>query len=240
MIRTNCRSSFRAPDFEFLWKCLAPTPPAAETIHPSGIVQDTAAVDELLDQPEVYRALLASHESLQVSKEFYFYVITRHALMEAGLKDRELADYVAAVLADFAESRKLHQVQAGDTERFQYVFELLQALQSATGSRVFFLRVHTGNVSLFLSGIFPEHLMHRAERRGAPGLAYFESIGGSSFAHASEHQLARELQIESTLGLLGDRFHDVRQALNQLSDRVVSLDPYSAALQALLRGPSAG
>jgi len=217
MVRANCRSSFQPADLEFL---------AASLPSISQARLDTQGIDDLLDRPEIFKALLERHDCLKVSQQFYFYVLVRHVLVDAGLKDRELADNVASMLTDFSAQRRLSQVEDGDQQEFNYVFELLQALRSASGPRVFLIRAHVGNASLFLTGIFPEHIAHRAERRGAPGLDYFENVGGASYITASEHQMARELRLEGVLGCLGERFQAVRHALNQLSDRLLSIEDY--------------
>lgn len=226
MIRANCRSSFQPADLDFLAASLQPL---SNSSPPDGQM-----LDDLLDRPEVFKALLERHDCLKVTPQFYFYVLVRHVLVEAGLKDHELADYVASMLTEFSQARRMAQVEAGGEEKFNYVFELLHALESASGPRVFFIRAHVGNASLFLTGIFPEHIAHRAERRGSPGLGYFENVGGSNFLSASEHQLARELHLENVLGCLGERFQSVRHALNQLSDRLISIDPSSSGINSLL------
>jgi len=215
MIRANCRSSFQPADVDFLFACL----------HGHSNRSDQPFdLDELLDREEVYRALLDQTGCVNVSPQFYFYVLVRHVLRESGLHNRDLADYVGAMLAEFAQARRLNRAHPDDEQRFNYVFEMLQALESASGPRVFHIRAHVGNYSLFLTGIFPEHVVHRSLRSGAPGIPYFESVGGSNYLTAAEHQLARDLHLENILGCLGDRFGSVRQALNQLSDRLVSLD----------------
>ena len=218
MIRANCRSSFQPADLDFL---AASLPPLAEAPRSDGPM-----LDELLDQPEVFKSLLERHDCLKVSPQFYFYVLVRHVLVEAGLKDRELADYVASMLTEFSMQTRLSRVEGGGEEKFNYVFQLLQALQSASGARVFFIRAHVGNASLFLTGIFPEHIAYRAQRRGAPDLDYFETVGGSSYLTASEHQRAPGLHLDTVLSRLREQFQSVRHALNQLSDRLISIEDY--------------
>lgn len=215
MVRANCRSSFQPADLDFLAAHLPEFSPLEGSV-----------LDDLLDRPELYKSLLERHDCLKVSPQFYFYILVRHVLVEAGLHDRELADYVASVLTDFSRQSRLSQVEPGDSEKFNYVFELLQALRSATGPRVFLIRAHVGNASLFLTGIFPEHIAHRAQRSGAPGLDYFENVGGANYLTAAGHQMARELHLDNVLGCLGERFQSVRHALNQLSDRLLCLEDY--------------
>lgn len=230
MIRANCRSSFQMADFDFLISSLHRKPSSGEQLQPAllagAFLKEAEGLDDLLDRQEVYKAILEAQGCLTVSPQFYFYVLVRHVLMEAGLTDRDLADYVASLLAEFSVAQRLAQVEAGDERRFNYVFELLEELQTATGPRVFLIRAHVGNVSLFFTGLFPEHIAYRAQRRGAPNLDYFENLGGANYLSASGHRMARELRLNNILECLGDRFQQVRQALNQLADRLVSIEDY--------------
>ena len=103
---------------------------------------------------------------------------------------------------------------------------MLAALQTADDHTAFSIRAHIGNHSLFLSGVFPEHILHRAERRGAPGLSYYEQLGRANYRAASTHRLAARYELASVFDTLAERFEPARRALNDLSERVLSLgDP---------------
>ena len=51
--------------------------------------------------------------------------------------------------------------------------------------RRFAVRAHMGNLSLFLTGLCAERIAYRRDRRGAPGMDYYEGIGRASFHVAS-------------------------------------------------------
>jgi hypothetical protein len=100
---------------------------------------------------------------------------------------------------------------------------MMSALQTADDTTAFYIRAHIGNQSLFLSGIFPERLRHRAETRGAPDLKYYEAMGRMNYRVARDHRLARKYDLDGVFDVLSERFHDTRRALNDLGDRLLTL-----------------
>jgi hypothetical protein len=99
----------------------------------------------------------------------------------------------------------------------------LIALTRASAEQSFLLRAHVGNYSLFLSGIFHENAQHRS-RRGAPDLEFYEKIGRTNFQLVASHSTARRCELNDVFEKLADRFHEVRLALNRLSDELLNLD----------------
>lgn len=103
---------------------------------------------------------------------------------------------------------------------------MLAALQTADDRAAFCLRAHIGNHSLFLSGVFPDRIRHRAERRACPDLRYYEELGRVNFHAASSHRLARRYDLAAIFDTLSISFTKIRLALNDLAERVFSLgDP---------------
>jgi hypothetical protein len=113
---------------------------------------------------------------------------------------------------------------------------MIAALQNADERTSFFLRAHIGNHSLFLSGFFPQRIRYRAEKRGFPDLRYYEALGQASFRIASDHRLASRYELAPIYATLSERFHAAREALNEMSERIVSLGDMDAGLDALLLG----
>jgi hypothetical protein len=117
-------------------------------------------------------------------------------------------------------------VLPGQSGRLRYFFEMLTALEKADDHTAFCIRAHIGNHSLFLSGVFPGHIRHRTERRAAPGLEYYQELGRASFRAASHHRLAAQYDLAHVFDILSERFEPARLALNDLSERLLSLgDP---------------
>jgi hypothetical protein len=224
VIQANCRVQFTASDVDFILSVLGRRPEDAASL--TSLLADTETRDLILDDDKLYRALLEHRGCLRVSPRLYFYVLVRHVLRRSGLDDRRVADYVAELLTEYSQEERRHCVVPGRTDRLQYFFEMLTALETADDHTAFFIRAHIGNHSLFLSGVFPEHILHRVERRGAPGLRYYQEMGRANYRAASNHRLAAKYDLASVFDTLSEQFEPARRALNDLSERVFSLgDP---------------
>jgi len=223
VIQPNCRVQFTAEDVAFIVSVLAKNGNEPTLVE---LLTDLETRDSILDDPALHRALLEQRGCLRVSTHFYFYVLVRHVLRDAGIMDRAVADYVAEVLAEFSRDERRHLIARGQSSPMEYFFEMLAALQSADDHTAFFIRAHIGNHSLFLSGVFPERIRYRTERRACPNLRYYEEVGRMNFRAASGHRLAQRYDLTNIFETLSERFDKTRLALNDLAERVFSLgDP---------------
>src|SRR5205823_5872126 len=116
---------------------------------------------------------LSNPAQLRISSQFYFYVLARHVLQQAGIGDRKLSDYIGSLLETFSRTNLLRSPHSCSESVHQYISDMLIALQRVTAEQAFLLRAHVGNYSLFVSGIFHENAQHRS-RRGAPDLEFYE------------------------------------------------------------------
>jgi hypothetical protein len=232
VIQPNCRVQFAAEDVEFIVSVLGTKTGDADCLVK--LLTDEESRDQILDDPALLHALLERRGCLRVSTHFYFYVLVRHVFRRSDIKDRAVADYVAEVLAEFARAEQMRCVVPGQPNPLDYFFEMLAALQTADDRTSFQIRVHIGNHSLFLSGVFPERVRFRAERRGFPDLKYYEALGRAQYRAASDHRLAQRYDLTHILGTLSERFDDTRRALNEVSDRLFSLGDGAEKIERLL------
>jgi hypothetical protein len=225
MIKPNVRASFGRREAELLVSVAGPDGEAR--LREQGL-------DALLDEPAVLRALVRGGRISTAPAPLVFYVMVRHALLQREIHDRQLADYTAAVLLEFAMAGRAHRVDGGEGEPFFYLADILAALERARGEREFLLRVHLGNFALWLGGIFPDFITNRVQRRGAPPLSYYDELGAAGYRMAAGSDLALRHGLGDLFVSAADRFRDVRSALNSLSDTLFF--PYSRdAVERLLR-----
>ena len=232
MIQANCRARFTADDFDFIVRVLSHSP--SERVPLGELLTDETARDGILDSDRLAAALLAGNEHLAISPQLLFYVLARKVLREAGVDDRRLSDYVGALLTEFSRTVQLRApiatvagaaVEESSVRPFAYLSDLLLALQrAASPEQAFFLRAHVGNTTLFLTGMFPENVQRRAQRRGAPTCRFYEEMGRSSYRVAAGHAVARRCELSEIFETLAEQFRAVRLALNQLADRLLNLD----------------
>jgi len=221
MIRANCRARFTAADFNFVVRTLARSP--NDDVSLVDLLSDAETRDSVLDHPQLVDAILSHAGHLQISSQFYFYVLARHVLQQAGIGDRKLCDYIGSLLETFSRTSLLRTPHGCGESVHQYISDMLIALQRVTAEQAFLLRAHVGNYSLFVSGIFHENTQHRS-RRGAPDLAFYEQIGRTNYQLVASHATARRCDLSDVYEGLAGRFHEVRLALNRLSDSLLNLD----------------
>lgn len=232
VIKPNCRMQFAAQDVDFILSVLG-----GKLEGPDCLVKllgDEETRDQILDDEALFHALLERGGCLRVSSHFYFYILVRQVFKRSGITDRNVADYVAEMLAEFAQCERARCVLPGQVNLLDYFFEMLAALQTADDRAGFQIRAHIGNYSLFLSGVFPDRIRVRAERRGFPDLKYYETIGQAQFRAARDHPLAQRYELSEIFSTLSERFQTTRRALNDISDRLFSMSGMDYSLEKLL------
>lgn len=229
MIRANCRARFTSADFDFVVRTLARS--QSDSVSLVDLLSDAETRDSVLDHPRLIDAILSNPGQLRISSQFYFYVLARHVLQQAGIADRKMCDYVGSLLETFSRANRLappDNIDPAQTANRQYISDMLIALKKATPEQTFLLRAHVGNYSLFISGIFHENTQRRS-LRGAPDIEFYEQVGRTNYQLVAGHQTARRCELNDVFKGLADRFHDVRLALNDLSDRLLNLDETASA-----------
>ena len=233
MIRANCRARFTAADFDFIVRTLARS--RGDSVSLVDLLSDSETRDSILDHPRLVETILSNAGHLHISSQFYFYVLARYVLQQAGIGDRKLCDYVGSLLETFSRANQLQNPNKIDNPEMigaregvrsrahEYISDMLIALTRATPEQTFLLRAHVGNYSLFISGIFHENTQRRS-LRGAPDLEFYEQVGRSNYQLVASHETARRCELTDVFAGLATRFHDVRLALNELSDRLFHLD----------------
>lgn len=215
----SSRDRFKGADFTFLTEVLAPSEGRCHLIR---LWDDPQALREMLDLKEVLRALLDSPSALQVSAPFYFYVLVRHTFLREGLTDSDLADYVAGVLAERVSPEPgdvLRDVARGIT----HAADFLSILGSSHGPMKFHLQLAAGNQFLVLTGMYPGFLKHRAERRGAPDVEFYEAFACRAFRGAADNPEAPPSTPRRLLGALSEAMPTARRSLNRMAEEFVFL-----------------
>jgi hypothetical protein len=220
MIQANCRARFTAADFDFVVRTLARS--QRDSVSLVDLLADSATRDSVLDSPRLVEAILSNAGQLRISSQFYFFVLARHVLREAGITDRKLSDYIGSLLETFSRAN-IAAPHTCDERSHQYISDMLIALTRATPEQAFLIRAHVGNYSLFISGIFHENAERRSAR-GGPNLAFYEQIGSRNYQLVANDATAKRCQLNDVYEELADRFREVRVALNHLAEELINLD----------------
>jgi hypothetical protein len=217
MILPNVRASFGRSEAAQLLALLAHGDGEAlrseeERLHREGF-------DALLDDPRAFNALMAGGGVSTAPAPLVLYLLVRHALLEDGINNPLIADYLAALLLEFGRERQAYRVGEGEEREYDYLVDLVEAQSAAQGREAFLLQAHLGNFSLWLSGLFPDHITERVERRGAPGLRYYEAMGATGYRLAADSRDAEQWGLDELYHTFATHFPALRIALNRIADR---------------------
>ncbi len=230
MIRATVRSSFAAGDVELAVRVLGRSEPERRRLMQRALEEGP---DVLWDDPRLMGALAAHRGLEEPSAALFLYVALRRLLLEVGVDDRAVSDYCAALVLAFGRRDRAYRVGEHDENRYEYLVDLVAEAGRAEGDRQFQVRLHLGNFSLWLSGIFPDYIAARRVSKAGPDLPYYEQLGASGFRMASDHRLADAYGLAPVLRSAAERFGALRVALNRFSDRM--LFPHHHTPDRLLR-----
>lgn len=207
----GCWYRFTPADWQFIGDILALSERNRTSLAKLG--DDPDAVRSIADEPRLFEALLMNQRAALVSPELFFFVVVRQTLTRIGVKDLEVADYMAVVCADFGVPTN----PAADREQEKaslYSVDYLQALENAGSHERFFIHVQCANQFLVLTCLYPSFLHHRAERKGAPDVKFYDGVVMNHLSAAAKHILASEFALHEVLLKLSEAFPPVRRAMN--------------------------
>ncbi|MEX0891641.1 MAG: hypothetical protein WEB88_05665 [Gemmatimonadota bacterium] len=217
MILPGIRSSFGRTEAAFLvWLTTRDEPEEARDQAFARLAEE--GFDVFLDDPRAANALLAGRDFSTAPEQLVFYVLVRQALLEGGMEDRVLADYLATLLLAFGRARRAYRPDGQEAE-FHYLVDILAAATAVDTERALMLQAHLGEFALWLSGLFPDHISARVRRRGAPGLDYYQDMGMRGFRAAARSRAAAEHGMDVVYEQCAASFPGLRVALNRVADR---------------------
>jgi hypothetical protein len=219
MIRANTRGRLTAADLQLVILLLSRGSAHRRVDLERRLTSE--GPDALLDAPDLFERLVSVRSMLLPSEALFFYVVVRHALRAASIEDRDLADYLSALLLEFGQRDRAWRVDWNDDQRHRYLIDILADLEASAGDRRFKVMVHLGNYALWLSGLFPDYIAARRLRKAGPDVSYYDAMGSRGFGLASDHALAEEYGLEAVLRTAAERFPALRGALNGVSDRLL-------------------
>lgn len=231
VIRANCRIQFTPQDIAFLIETLEQSPDQRQAIQ--GLFADTDTQGMLLDSEAIYQAIIENPNQLSISLHLFFYVTVRRVLKKKGIDDENVADYVAELLTEFTRTNRGPSTRPTEEVGEPALHAWLEGLEEAGSRSSFERKAYIANRLLFHTGIQEEWLRQRTNRRGAPSLEFYESVGPRFYRDAGQHRLAEDYEVRDIFEQLATRFHETRIALNDLATRLLHLDdPALPILQA--------
>jgi hypothetical protein len=114
-------------------------------------------------------------------------LIEKRLLGTAQLNDHRVANYIAGLLVDFCHVENLYRIRDTKGKRLEDVGEMLIASNPLLEGRSFVyereVRKHIGDYTLFLMGLFPEHIA-RIHRKGTSLDAFVDYMKAGKESYA--------------------------------------------------------
>ncbi|TWT43391.1 hypothetical protein [Botrimarina hoheduenensis] len=133
--------------------------------------------------------------------------VTEQAFMvELGVVDPPLVDYVTEMLTRFLSTDSLYSVRSVRGERLTQVADMLAEAEARRGQAKRTLHRHIGDFTLFWTGVFPEAAERLRKTGGKDALLNYRELGKRSYAVASRIPVELELASSDVLERLSDEF----------------------------------
>ncbi len=99
---------------------------------------------------------------------FFAELVHKHMAESTGIRDTDVTEYVAGLLVDFTHVDHLYRIRDARGKRLEDVADMLIASNPMLEARSFLyereVRKHIGDYTLFLTGLFPEHVQRLGKR----------------------------------------------------------------------------
>jgi hypothetical protein len=163
----------------------------------------------------------------------FFLALVRQSFDQLRIGDRDIADYLATVLADFSRSDRLLWVREAHGHNLRGVVErMVESLGPDNGARQLnerAVRKHVGDYTLFMSGLFRGFV----ERRGC--LDVYLAEGKRSYHAVSELDVALYRPGYLLFEELSRRFENYAGALDYMRKCYFATAPNSNPFAGFLR-----
>ncbi len=116
MILPNVRASFGRAEATFVLGLLTAGDSDARERAEDRLREE--GFDALLDDPRTLNAVLSSGGLDSAPARLVFYVLVRHVLLENGIQDRLIADYLASLLLEFGRGDRAQRIDATSDEHY--------------------------------------------------------------------------------------------------------------------------
>lgn len=170
------------------------------------LLQDPKCRDKILDSQKLFAYVVDGENTLvKIGLKLYFYVIIRNILLDYGITNIHITDYVVELLYYY----KTKTIEAS------YLFEMIEKeMEASTDFQKFATAMEKADSLLILTGIFPQFVEHRKNRRGAPGIEFYEQTGAETYLQLAENEYAHKHKMTQNFELIGTNFRKVRRSLN--------------------------
>jgi hypothetical protein len=159
-------------------------------------------------------------------QELFLALVERNFSEVIGLRNPEVQEYVAHMLAEFCSAENLYKVRTADGRPLQDVGEMLLESDPVYGEAPSFdrerqVRKHIGDYTLFFTGMFPESINHwRLRRQRLENFVDFMRAGKESYYIVSKFEFFEYAKVAPLFKRLAEDFESCVYGLNLVKNEL--------------------
>lgn len=159
----------------------------------------------------------------ELNKTGYSYPWNRSKVINL-LNNTDVSNYVANMLAKFIQTSQIYKIGKDEEKQYRYIIDMVEEIQYSDDARRFYIYCHIGNYTLFFTGWFPEYIEHRFKyKKVLVDSRYYVDFGKMYFGLASEHNIARQQEIDDILYSLSEGFEIITKLLHHMRNEYLGL-----------------
>jgi hypothetical protein len=157
-------------------------------------------------------------------QRFFLELVGRHYAEEIGIRDPEIVNYVAHLLAEFCDVEQLCKVRTAAGQPLNDVGQMLMESNPVYGPAPSFdrerqVRKHIGDYTLFFTGMFPESINHfRLRNQRVEQFVDWMKAGKESYYIVSKFEFFEYANVAPLFARLSSHFEQCVYGLNRVKN----------------------
>ena len=162
-------------------------------------------------------------------QQLFIELVGRHYAEEIGIRDPQIVNYVAHLLADFCEVEQLFKIRSISGKALTDVGEMLMESDPVFGPAPSFdrerqVRKHIGDYTLFFTGMFPESInQFRLRRNRLEGFIDWMKAGKESYYIVSKFEHFEYAKVAPLFASLSTHFEQCVFGLNRVKNELAEM-----------------
>ena len=162
-------------------------------------------------------------------QQLFIELVGRHYAEEIGLRDPQIVNYVAHLMAEFCDAEQLFKIRNAGGQPLTDVGEMLLESDPVYGPAPSFdrerqVRKHIGDYTLFFTGMFPESINHfRLRRHRLENFVDWIKAGKESYYIVSKFDVFECKKVAPLFQQLSAHFEDCVYGLNMVKNELAEM-----------------
>ena len=159
-------------------------------------------------------------------QQLFLEMVGRHYAQEIGIRDPQIVNYVAQLLAEFCDAEQVFKIKTTNGRTLSDVGEMLIESNPVYGPAPSFdrerqVRKHIGDYTLFFTGMFPESINHfRLRKNRMEGFIDWMKAGKESYYIVSKFEHFEYAKVAPLFASLSSHFEQCVFGLNQVKNEL--------------------